>query len=224
MSALGNLSDGLGLFIGFLLTLLVFSYLLGDNGLFRFAIHIFIGVSAGYVLSVATVNVIWPKLLQPVFFGQPMERLFGLIPLVLSLSLLAKLSARLSALGTPVMALLAGVGAATAVGGALLGTLLPQVNATTGLFGSGAPLTGGAGFINGVIILTGTVLSLAYFQFNVRSPRPGWATALGALGQAVIALALGVVFAGVYMAALTALITRLDAVIEFFRWFFFPTI
>jgi predicted membrane protein len=35
--------------IGFLLSILVFSYLIGDNPLFRFAIHLFIGVSAGVV-------------------------------------------------------------------------------------------------------------------------------------------------------------------------------
>jgi hypothetical protein len=221
MTTLGNLSDGLGMFIGFLLTLLVFSYLFGDNALFRFAIHVFIGVSAGYVLSVTTVNVIGPKLLQPLFFGAPMERLLALVPLVLSLLLLAKLFPRLSGLGTPVMALLAGVGGATAVGGALLGTLLPQANATIGLFGSGNQ-SPGLGFFNGVIVLLGTALSLAYFQFNVRNPRPAWATAMNTLGQAIIALALGVVFAGVYMAALTAMIARLNAIVEFIRWFFFP--
>ena len=80
----------------------------------------------------------------------------------------------------------------------------------------------GLGLFNGLIILVGTALSLAYFQFNVRSPRPAWAAAVGTLGQSVIALALGVVFAGVYMAALSALIGRLSALIEFVRWFFLP--
>jgi hypothetical protein len=45
---------------------------------------------------------------------------------------------------------------------------------------------------------------------------------MNTLGQVIIALALGVVFAGVYMAALTAMIARLNAIVEFIRWFFFP--
>jgi hypothetical protein len=40
-----TLPDLLGGFVGLLLTLLVFSYLLGDNVLFRITIHIFIGVA-----------------------------------------------------------------------------------------------------------------------------------------------------------------------------------
>jgi len=220
MTTLGNLSEALGLFVGFLLTLLVFSYLLGDNGLFRFAIHIFIGVSAGYVLAVATRDVLVQRLALPLITGSTADRLLLLPPLGLSFLLLAKLSSsRFSALGAPVMALLVGVGAATAIGGALLGTLFPQALATTNLFDSGT-WSAGIGFFNGLIVLAGTVLSLAYFQFNVRNPRPVWAMALGTLGQVVIALALGVVFAGVYMAALTALVARLNASVELFRLFF----
>ena len=38
--------------LGLILTLLVFSYLIGDNPLFRIAIYLFIGVSSGYAASV----------------------------------------------------------------------------------------------------------------------------------------------------------------------------
>ena len=55
-----NLLDFIGLALGFLLTILVFSYLLGDNPFFRLAIHIFIGVSAAYVALVTINNVLIP--------------------------------------------------------------------------------------------------------------------------------------------------------------------
>ena len=51
--------------IGFLLTLLIFSYLIGDNPLFRSAVYIFIGVSSGYAAVVVWHNVLLPKLFQP---------------------------------------------------------------------------------------------------------------------------------------------------------------
>ena len=50
MSELGiDFTSLIGGALGFLLTLCVFSYLLGDNALFRIAIHIFIGTAAGFV-------------------------------------------------------------------------------------------------------------------------------------------------------------------------------
>ena len=218
MTINGDFANVLGMFVGFVLTLLVFSYLLGDNGLFRFALHVFIGVTAGYVVAVAIETVIWPRLLSPVLFGLPVERLFGLIPLALSMLLLAKLFPRLSALGSPVMALLAGIGAATAIGGALLGTLFPQAIATVDVFDAGS----GRPFLNGLIVLLGAIASLAYFQFHVRTSRPNWMTILARIGQILIAIALGVVFAGVYMAALTAMVERISALVDFIRWFFNP--
>ena len=45
--------------VAFLFTLMIFSYLIGDNPLFRVAVYIFVGVSAGYVAAVAFRQVIF---------------------------------------------------------------------------------------------------------------------------------------------------------------------
>src|SRR5664279_3879735 len=55
--------------LGFIFTLLIFSYLLGDNPLFRVAIYIFICVSSGYIAAVALWQVIIPRLLYPLYFA-----------------------------------------------------------------------------------------------------------------------------------------------------------
>jgi len=47
--------------IGFILTLMIFSYLLGDNPLFRIAVYLFIGVSSGYAAVVVWYYVLIPK-------------------------------------------------------------------------------------------------------------------------------------------------------------------
>ena len=48
--------------VGLILTLMVFSYLIGDNPLFRFAIYLFIGVSSGYAAAVVLRSVLLPKI------------------------------------------------------------------------------------------------------------------------------------------------------------------
>ena len=51
--------------LGAVLTLFIFSYLLGDNPLYRLALHIFVGASVAYVFVVALRNIILPALTPP---------------------------------------------------------------------------------------------------------------------------------------------------------------
>lgn len=213
-----GMSDILGVIIGLVFTVMIFSYLLGDNGLFRFAIHVFIGVAAGYTLALAISYVIWPRMLALLISG---NLIVFVILLVLSLLLLAKSFPRFSSLGSPVMALLAGVGAAVIVGGVVRGTLFPQIAATANLFDLqkiGASNQPALEFCNGVFILIGVIAALAYFRFHVRTPRPAISQVSVWIGQGFIAVTLGAVFAGVYAAALAALVERLDAFVGLFRW------
>ena len=101
---------------GLILTLMIFSYLIGDSPLFRIAVYLFIGVASGYAATVVWHQVLVPKLLAPLQAGSPNQLLFIAIPLILCLSLLAKLSPRISWIGNVAMAILVGVGAAAAIG------------------------------------------------------------------------------------------------------------
>ena len=205
--------------VSFLLTLMVGSYVIRDNPLFRIALHLFIGVSAGYAGAVALNGVILPQLIGPFFQffdgGSLDVLILALPPLFLGLLLFAKLNNRLAWLGTPTMAFLVGVGAAAAVGGAVLGTLFPQVEAAANL----VDLETG-------IALLGTIVTLIYFQFSVRAApdetpqRNQVVEVIGWGGQAFIAVTFGVIFAGVYTAALTALIERVGSVLDFINLFF----
>ncbi len=203
--------------LSFLLTLAVFSYIWRDNPLFRLSLHLFIGVAAGYAGAVALTTVIYPQLITPFFqLGSGVIEILFLAfpPLVLGLLLFTKLSARFSWLGNPTMAFLVGVGAAAAIGGAVLGTLFPQ----TGAAGSRLDL-------QGVLVMLGTVATLLYFQFSTRasSDQPtggnrvleivGWG------GKLFIMVTFGVVFAGVYAATLTALIERLTFLLGYLASF-----
>jgi hypothetical protein len=170
--------------------------------------------------------VLIPKLFLPLQTGDANQLLFALIPLILCVSLLAKLSPRISWIGNFAMALLVGVGAAAAVGGAVLGTLIPQARASMeALDLSSAPSAPEAflKLIEGVVMLVGTVFTLGYFQFTAGRAADGapkrniFFEGVAWIGRIFIAITFGVLFAGVYMAALTAMIERLTSLINFIR-------
>lgn len=212
--------------VGLILTLMVFSYLIGDNPLFRIAVYLFIGVASGYAATVIWHYVLVPKLFQPLATSDLNQLLLSMVPLLFSISLLTKLSPRISWIGNFAMAVLVGVGAAAAVGGALIGTLIPQLQASIDAFdfraaggGANALLT----LVEGTVMFFGTVLTLASFHFSATRSADGtprrntildW---ISWLGRIFIAITFGVLFAGVYMAALTAMIERLSSVINFLR-------
>ena len=203
----------------FILTLLVFSYLFGDNLLFRIATYIFVGVSAGYVAVTVIYQVLLPRLILPLLQGTFIERVLVLVPLVMAALLLTKISPRLAPLGKLPMAYLVGVGAAVAIGGAVFGTLLGQIGGAARPFDLAAPGGGVGRLVEGVIVLIGTVGTLAYFQFTAssRTAQPARRSPiienLSLVGQVFIGVTLGAVFAGVYSAALTALMDRIQFIL-----------
>jgi len=207
--------------ISFLLTVMVLSYLIGDNPAFRVAVYIFIGVSAGYAAAVAWHQVLYPRLIRTLLSGSMADRLLTIVPLVLGLLLLLKLSPRTSRLGAPSMAFLVGVGAAVAVGGAVMGTLIPQTHASmNALDMSDAEQYWLESLGEGVVMLVGTLTTLVYFHFGAKATTSGpqrgkLVSALSWVGQIFIAITFGVLFAGVFVAAMTALIERLNFIVTF---------
>ena len=212
--------------VGLILTLMIFSYLIGDSPLFRIAVYLFIGGASGYAATVVWHQVLVPKLFAPLQTGNPNQLLLIAIPLVLCLSLLAKLSPRISWIGSIAMAILVGVGAAAAVGGALLGTLIPQAQAAMAALDFRSAASGAdalLGVVEGVVMLAGTTFTLASFHFGASRAADGTVKRnrileiIAWVGRLFIAITLGVLFAGVYMSALTAMIERLSSIINFVR-------
>ena len=211
--------------VGLLLTLMVFSYLIGDNPLFRIAVYLFIGVSSGYAATVIVNYVLIPRL-SSLQANDINQLILAIIPLLFGITLLAKLSPRISWIGNFAMAVLVGVGAAVAIGGALLGTLMPQLGAAINTFdvrSAGGGLQVASKLLQGVVTLGGTVFTLASFHFSAgRAPdgtpkRNPIIEGIAWVGRLFIAITFGVLFAGVYLSALTAMIERLSFVINFIR-------
>ncbi len=203
--------------IGFLLSIMVFSYLIGDNPLFRFAIHLFIGVSTGILTVVILYQVLYPRLVLPFINGNATQMVITMIPLVLAILLLFKSSSQTANAGNIPSAFLLGAGAALTVGGIVLGTLLPQSMAAMLPFGEGYTI---GEKLEAAFILFATVSTLLYFYFGARLDigkplhRPAWIEWSARIGQIFILITLGAVFAGVYVTAMTALSER---VITYFQ-------
>lgn len=212
--ALTTLIGGL---MGVVLTLLIFSRLIGDNPAFRVAQYIFIGSSLGYALVVVYHQVLRPAALSAIAAsGNPLELGTQMIPWLLGLLLLARVTGRqtVSWLANLPLALLFGVGTALAVGGALLGTLVPQIVATVRPTGN-QPLE----LLGSVLLVLGVVLTLCYFYFTIPRASPaGRVVAFGAtVGRWLLIVAFGFFLAGGFLTYLTALNGRLEFIINWLR-------
>ncbi len=204
-----------GMWIAALLTIMVYSYLLGDNPLYRVAEHILVGSATGYAVVVVYHHVLYPKLFTHLV-GEKSSPIYFL-PLLLGLLLLTKGRASLAWLGNTSMAFIFGVGAALIVSGALVGTLRPQVEYTMlSLNPADYPDYGWERAIDSLIIIIGTVGTLLYFYFTVREGciKVAPIRFLAGIGRWTITIALGAIFAHVIMARVSLLISRVQFLFE----------
>jgi hypothetical protein len=254
ISALPLLLTDVGLWIGLLLTLALFSMLLGDNALARLAQHIVLGAGLGYAAVMTIRYVIGLRLFAPLAQGQWITQL---LPLLLALLLVAAALERMAAqssagsttavtssarralqtAGVIPLALLLGTGVAAGLIGIVQGTIFPQVSlvvfATFRNGRTGSALWGG---LLTLLLTTATLLALTVGRSAGGSartnalPRPlqsllhGWAW----LGERVLWIATGLILARLFASRLTLLVDRLDYLVVTLQatglWQWFVTI
>jgi hypothetical protein len=214
---------GVGLWVAFALTLMVYCYLGRDipffNAVYRIAAYAFVGVALGYGAVMAWHGVLLPRLMVPLTGGSVAH----LVPLVLCLLLLSRVKRSWSGLGNLTIAFLFGVGAALAVGGALIGTLIPQTRAAFVSLNpehyrelatmEGALPTSYA--LDAFLLALGTISTLLYFYFTrgqERHPVARGAVHLAAgFGKVFLMFTFGALFA-------TAAISRISLLVDRFRF------
>jgi hypothetical protein len=213
--------------VGLLLTVMVLSYLIGDNLFFRLAAYLFVGVTAGFLSVLIITQILWPYLLQPLIIGSWIEKLWILIPLALAVLLVISQFQRFTGAGRMPLAFLAGLTAALTVGGSVFGTMIPQLRAVVNAFDpSGWYQTPGVPWLRmaeAVVMLVGVLGTLSYFHIGRRrvdqndqaQVRPRFFEGLGKVGEVFIGMALGTVFVGIFSTALLAMIDRLLVIGEF---------
>jgi hypothetical protein len=215
--------EAAGLVVGAILTLLVFSYLLGDNPLYRLALHLFVGALVGYSLGIVLRDVLLGMVLAQLLTNP----LAVVVPLVLGILLLFKGFPRQAYAGNFSVAYLVGVGTAVALSGALLGTLVPQIGATGRALSPASLASSRGGLLDGLLIVVGTTCTLMASAFAARK-RQGlagaWAQIVrlaAGIGRIFIIFALGVAFAGALTASLSIFIGRIQYLIDVFTDVYF---
>lgn len=193
--------------IAALLTVMVLSRIFGDNPFFRTAQYIFVGVSLGLAFVVTYQEVLRPAVVSLARDTSVPALTLYAVPLVLGVLLLPRITRqqRWSWLANIPLALVFGVGAALAAGGAIAGTLIPQVS-----LGSRAA-SGVESIIATILLAIGTIAVLCSFYFTVpRESSSGRLIRSGAaLGHWLLMLAFGFFFAGAVQTYMAALVERL---------------
>lgn len=213
--------------LGLALTVMIFSYVLGDNLFFRIGLYVLVGVSAGYTAAVLITRVLIPLLVQPL--GKPGTPAFfwTLVPVALCVLLALMLIPRALQAGKFPLAFLSGVLAALALVGISRGTLAPQLLAVVDRFDPRL-LTRNASvdwrqLVEAVAMLVGVVTVLFYFHHHGRDKQSAvepMITSLSSIGQIFIGIFLGALFVGLYSTALIALISRLEWIGDFISHLF----
>lgn len=165
------------IWIGALLTLCIFSFLYRDNPFYKFAEHLFVGVSAAYwmVVGIHTTLVpellgkLWPDIAKrwaPGVAGAPVEWNY-LIPLLFGLLLLTRLLPKIHYLSRWAMALVIGYAAGTNLVRYLQSDLMSQISAAIKpavVLSAGGIQTGAT--ISGLVLFLGSFCGLVYFFFS----------------------------------------------------------
>jgi hypothetical protein len=184
------------------LTLCIFSFLYRDNILYRFAEHLFVGVSAGYLVALTYHNQIMPNLIVPLFFER---NLFYIVPLLFALCYFGRFVPRLNHLIRLPIAYVLGWGSGVAIPAFFQRDILRQTQGTLLVPNVFARWDSG---LWAVIILIGVISTLIYFFFS--RERKGIIKPTANLGIVFIMLGFGASFGYTVMARISLLIGRLQ--------------
>ncbi len=185
----------IGTIIAAILTLCIFSFLYKDNPFYRFAEHLLVGISVGYVLVIALNTTLVPKLINPVFKE---ERFDYIIPGILGLFMLLRFFPKYAWLSRISIALIIGAGAGVAIPATLQAKIFAQMQASMSNMAS----------IDGSIVFLGIATTLAYFFFS--KEHKGWFGAAARMGTWFLMIFFGATFGYTVMSRISLLIGRMQ--------------
>ena len=151
--------ETIGIWLGALLTLCIFSFLYKDNPFYKFAEHLFVGISAGYWATLEYHNVFRPNLWDPLTRE---GKLLLIVPFVFGLLLFSRFTKKFSWLSRWPMALIIGIYAGITIVGYGSGDLILQIQANL------LPLWTDNWFtsLNNILLTVGVITGLIYFFFS----------------------------------------------------------
>ena len=212
---------------GLILSILIFSLIFGDNGLFRFAGSILSGAVAAVLTLILIEKVFFPYLIVPIADenAEPGLRLVSLISATLILILIFFYFRRANRGSVrPFIGVLYFSLSAITLGGAVSGTLIPLAKMVVLPFAKSAGGMDEWRWGEAIITLIGVVTALIYTRqlsagggaAGSAPPAPGRSVLnfLERVGEIMVAIAFGAIFAGVFITSALILIDRLGVLLD----------
>ncbi|MCX7703282.1 MAG: hypothetical protein N2234_04170 [Planctomycetota bacterium] len=202
--------EGLGIMIAAGLSLAIYSFLYRDNPIYKFAEHIYIGLSVGYIIVYNYYNALKPNLLDKLFFPPPGERaeLWLIVPLFFGILMFFRFSPKHAWVSRWSFAFIVGYGSGMAIPRGVKTMIFAQMEATLrpieffdmyGNFNFTAIAT--------LIAIVGILAVLIYFFFSLEHKGP--LKVASRVGVWFIMIAFGAQFGYTVMARMSLLIERI---------------
>lgn len=229
IAATGNLpplAELIGIWVAAFLTLAIYSFLYGDNPLYKLAEHIFVGVSAGYYVIIVyyesvLIDLVYP-LTKPEKAGLEHPNYWVIVPGILGIMILARFVPRYDWLSRWPIAFIIGMTAGASIPSSLQADVIVQLRQTIApLWSAGAAATPALRVWVGIgsfLLALGVVCTLSYFYFSL--PHRGVLAATSRIGVWFLMVAFGAGFGNTVMARLSLLIGR----VQFLRYDWWPTV
>lgn len=195
-----NISIDPWVWLSAVLTLCIFSFLFRDNLLYQFAEHLFVGISAGYLIAITWHNQVYPNLFVPLFRD---VNIIYIIPLFFALCYFARFIPKISYLVRLPIAFLLGWGSGAAIPAFFQRDILKQTQATLLVRDAFLRLDTS---LWSVIIFIGVLCVLIYFFFS--RERKGIMKPAANLGIIFLMLGFGASFGYTVMSRISLLIGR----------------
>jgi hypothetical protein len=186
-----------------ILTLCIFSFLYKENPFYRFAEHLFVGISAGYGVAVYWNNAIVPNLFVPLF---QQHNWWFIIPGLLGMMFFFRFNQKTGWLILIPMAVLLGTGSGMSLAPTVQTNILKQMQSA---LADATNLTlGGWGLVWGIVTLFGVITTLSYFFFS--REQKGLLRVSANIGVWFIMIGFGASFGNTVMGRISLLIGRVQ--------------
>lgn len=178
-----ELGDFIGVWIGAGLTLCIYSFLYKDNPFYKFAEHVYVGVSTGYLICVAYFNAIKPYVITDIF---DKGNYVMLIPTIMGILLYTRFFKKVSWISRYTLAFIIGAGAGISAPAGIQAFVIRQIGETI------VPFYSPSGSIeyDAIIVFVIVICIMVYFFFSIEHK-----------GAVNVAARLGIIFLMVYFGA-----------------------
>ena len=187
-------------------TLSLFSFLYKDNPFYKFAEHIFAGLSAGYYVGLIWHSVILQQMIDPMFDNGKWWLVF---PGLLGVLMFSRFSKNYNWISRLSLAFVMGNTAGIFLLSELHGKVLPQLRSTMLPFNSGQSF---GELLLSLIVVAGVISTLVYFYFS--KEHKGVLGGVARVGIWMIMISFGAHFGYTVMARVSLLIGRVQFLVD----------